>query len=367
MPISITVRAASCLLMTALLLGSLSWPASAASAPTGGMVEVTLQGRKVEGAAIGGVGQELRLLGRDGRLWQFDPDEVQRLTKLSTHFRPYSLSEFRTALLRELGGDYEVSGTSHYLVAHPRGQRDRWAERFEDLYHSFVSYFSVRGCQPATPPFPLVGIVWKSHDDFARYASPGGSTPNGLAGYYDLNSNRLNIYDMGGRSDSANWRQNAAVLIHEATHQTAFNTGIHSRYSRPPLWLAEGLAMLFEAPGIHDSHNYTRLADRVNRDRLRVFRQTLAPRHRPELPASLVASDELFGINPSAAYAEAWALSFFLIETQPRQYIQYLKLTASRPPFQQYTPARRTADFTALFGGDWRMLEARFLRFMAGL
>ena len=150
---------------------------------------------------------------------------------------------------------------------------------------------------------------------------------------------------MGGRGDSANWRQNASVLIHEATHQTAFNTGIHSRYSPPPAWLAEGLAMLFEAPGVHDSHNYTRLADRVNRERLRVFQQTLAPRHRPEMLASIVASDELFRVNPSAAYAEAWALSFFLIETQPRQYVQYLKRTASLPPFQEYTPARADGRF----------------------
>ena len=365
MPKSIVVRAASFLLTAAFVLGNYAWPAAAAT-PTGGMVEVTLQGRKVEGAALGG-GQRLRLLGRDGRLWHFDADEVLRLTKLSTQFRPYSLSEFRTTLMRELGGDYEVSGTSHYLVAHPRGQRDRWAERFEDLYRSFVQYFSVRGCQPATPPFPLVGVVWKNQSDFQRHASPGGGAPSGLAGYYDPNSNRINIYDMGGRGDSVNWRQNAAVLIHEATHQTAFNTGIHSRYSPPPLWLAEGLATLFEAPGVHDSHNYTGLSDRVNRSRLRVFRQILATRHRPEMLASIVACDELFHVNPSAAYAEAWALSFFLIETQPRQYVQYLKRTASLPPFQEYSPARRTADFTALFGGDWRMLEAHFLRFMAGL
>ena len=83
--------------------------------------------------------------------------------------------------------------------------------------------------------------------------------------------------------------------------------------------------------------------------------------------ASIVASDDLFHADPQAAYAEAWALSFCLIETEPRQYAQYLKRTASRPPFRQYTAAERTADFTAVFGGDWRMLEARFLRFMAGV
>ena len=173
------------------------------------------------------------------------------------------------------------------------------------------------------------------------------------------------MYDMSGGGNSANWRLNAAVLIHEATHQMAFNTGIHNRYAPTPTWLAEGLATLFEAPGVCDSHNHTQMADRVNRLRLRAFRQFVAPRHRPELLAKLVACDELFHDDMQTAYAEAWALSFYLVETQPRQYAQYLKRTASRPPFRQYTAAERTADFTAVFGGNWRMLEARFLRFMA--
>jgi hypothetical protein len=366
MPRTIAVRVSSVLLAAA-LLGCRPWPAAAVAAPAGGMVEVTLQGRKVEGATLGGPGQGLRLLGRDGRLWQFDPDEVQRLTKVSTQFHPYSLSELRAALLRELGGDYEVSGTGHYLVAHPRGQRDRWAERFEDLYRSFVQYFSVRGMQPAAPPFPLVGVVWKNHADFARHAAPGGSMPGGVMGYYDLNSNRINVYDMGEHASPANWRQNASVVIHEATHQTAFNIGIHSRYAPTPAWLAEGLAMLFEAPGVHDAHNHPQRADRINRERLHNFRQSVAPHHRPETLASMVASDELFHTSPSDAYAEAWAFAFFLVETQPRQYLQYLKRTAARPPFRQYTESQRTADFTAIFGSDWRMLEARFLRFIAAL
>jgi hypothetical protein len=66
-----------------------------------------------------------------------------------------------------------------------------------------------------------------------------------------------------------------------------------------------------------------------------------------------------------AAYAESWAFSFFLVETEPQKYLECLKRTASRPPFQEYTAGERTADFTAIFGSDWRMLEARFLRFMA--
>jgi len=124
---------------------------------------------------------------------------------------------------------------------------------------------------------------------------------------------------------------------------------------------------LFEAPGIHDARNYPNRADRINRDRLRSFRDRAAPRHRPELIRQMVGSDELFRTDPPRAYAAAWAFTFFLSETEPGKYARYLKLTAARPPFQEYTPAERAADFTSVFGDDWRMLEARFLRFISGV
>jgi hypothetical protein len=360
-------RTALFLLALVAALGCLDRPALAAG-PLEAMIEFSLQGQKIEAAPISWNASEVHLLGRDGRLFDVDPAHVSDFAKSSAEFRPFSPSQFRAELLRELGDGYEVSGTSHYLVAHPRGQGDKWAERFEDLYRSFVHYFSVRGLEPSTPQFPLVGIVCRDRAEFARHAAAqGDSVSSGVLGYYNIGSNRINLYDMGAKSDSANWRQNASVLIHEATHQTAFNTGVHSRYSLPPLWLAEGLAMLFEAPGVYDSRNYTQLADRVNRGRLRAFRQSLAPHHRPEMLSAIVAGDDLFRINAGAAYAEAWAMSFFLVESEPAKYVQYLKRTAARPPFTLYTAAQRTADFTAVFGGDWRMLEARLLRCMAGL
>ncbi len=370
----------------------------AGDAAVEGMIEVTLPKLRIEGEPILWNHSVVHLLGRDGRLWQFVPADVITYRQTAARFRAYSLSEFRAELLRELGADYEVSGTGHYLVAHPAGQRDLWADRFEDLYRSFVHFFAVRGFRIEQPRFPLVGIVCRNRNEFMRIAErekgtgpicakhpEGGHRPQvghgkldqspfpafaasgGVAGCYNLDSNRIALYDMGGRGDSPDWRRNAAVLIHEATHQTAFNTGVHSRYSPPPTWVAEGLAMLFEAPGVNDPHDWPRLADRVNRDRLQAFRRSVAPRHRPDTLSSMVATDEWFRADPTAAYAEAWALSFFLVETEPSKYMRYLKLTAAGRPFQKTTAAQRTADFTAVFGADWRMLEARFLRFTEGL
>jgi hypothetical protein len=356
------------LLLTVAIVTSCCSTLSAAGAMLSDeMVEGTILGKRVEGVLLGAGHQAIGLLGRDGRVWSLTPNEAKKFEKRASWFHPYPPSEFRAALLRELGDKYEVTGTSHYLIAHPRGQQSRWAERFEDLYRSFTHYFSVRGFEPATPAFPLAGIVCVNRNEFDRLAAEHADMPSGVAGYYDPRSNRIVMYDMGGNGNSANWHRNAAVLIHEATHQMAFNTGIHSRYAPSPTWVVEGLATLFEAPGVCDCRNHTQMSDRVNRGRLRSFRQVVAPRHRPETIASIVASDDLFHAETQAAYAEAWALTFFLNEAEPRKYGQYLKRTASRPPFRTYSAAERTADFTAVFGSDWRMLEAQFLRFMAGV
>ena len=348
-----------------------SFGASAARAgdPARWMLELTLDGRKIEGTPLAWNSREVHLLGRDGRLWTFAPEKAEDFRKTSSRFRAYSVSELRAELLRELGRGFEVSGTGHYLVAHPRGERDLWAGRFEELYRSLVHYFSVRGFRLSQPPFPLIGIVCRNQADFARYAARQG-TPvgSGVLGYYSLTSNRIILYDVGGgKSGAADWRQNASAVIHEATHLTAFNTGIHSRSAAPPTWVVEGLAMLFEAPGVYNSRSFTRQTDRINRERLDQFKQHVLPEHQPKLLESMIASDKLFRLTPAAAYAEAWALTFFLVETDPRRYADYLARTAVRPPFIDYTAAERTADFTAIFGDEWGMLEARLLRFMKGL
>jgi len=335
--------------------------------PATGMIQVDVRGERIEGVPLAWDATVVHLLGRDGRLWSFEPGEVKNYRKTAARFQPYSVSETRANLLRELGHEYEVSGTTHYLVAHPRGQRDKWAARFEDLYRAFIHYFAVRGFKLAEPPFLLIGIVCRNRAEFQRYtAGQGAPAANGVIGQYDLMTNRIVVYDMDARGQGdANWRRNASVVIHEATHQMAFNTGIQSRWCPPPLWVIEGLATLFEAPGVYDSHSTTDRPARVNRDRLRDYRAVLADKHDGRLPADLVASDRAFRVVTAAAYAEAWAMTFYLVETQPRAFARYLTLAASRPAFSDYSAKERLDDFTSVFGSDWRQFDAQFGRFMS--
>lgn len=335
--------------------------------PVEAMIQLTLRGQRVEGSPIEFNDAQVHLLGRDGRLWEFKPSEASDFRKSADRFQALSVSEFRAGLLRELGPGFEVTGTGHYLVAHPVGQRDVWAERFEDLYRSFVHYWGVRGLSPREPPFPLVGVVCRSRRQFDELSRRAGSpVGSGVLGFYEVASNRILLYDVGSSAGTRQWHTSATVVIHEATHQTAFNTGIHSRYTLPPYWVAEGLATMFEAPGVYDSQSHRQQSDRINRGWLNQFRR-LVPHHRPELLADLIARDRLFQTSPGAAYAECWALTFYLVETQPRRYADYLARSGHLPPFAPYTAAQRTTDFQAVFGGDLRMLEAQLLRFIAGL
>ena len=41
-----------------------------------------------------------------------------------------------------------------------------------------------------------------------------------------------------------------STIVHEATHQIAFNSGLHQRLSDCPKWFSEGIAMYCETPDL---------------------------------------------------------------------------------------------------------------------
>ena len=61
------------------------------------MLELTLAGERIEGAALAWNRHDVRLLGRDGRLWQFSPEEPKDFRKTSNRFQSYSTSELRAS------------------------------------------------------------------------------------------------------------------------------------------------------------------------------------------------------------------------------------------------------------------------------
>ena len=92
---------------------------------------VEIEGRAVEGLPLAWSQDHVFLLARDGKLWDFVPHKASPFRKQSASFSSYSAAEVRAELEREFRGKLEITGTGHYLVAHPPGQGANWSSRFE--------------------------------------------------------------------------------------------------------------------------------------------------------------------------------------------------------------------------------------------
>ena len=341
---------------------------SGAAAKDSFMIKVRVKDRLLEGQPLHWSEREVMLLSRDGQLETFRPRDASDYRKSAPRFFSYSTGEIRTQLYEEFGKGFDVSGTGHYLVVHPKGKKNLWAQRFEDLYRSFFHYFKVRGFALSEPKVPLVAIVFERREDYHRYGQRTGAKlgPHTL-GHYHNATNRVALFDLTRDRPNGDWSDNADTIIHEATHQTAFNTGVHTRFADVPRWLTEGLATMFESRGVWNSKRFHRQRDRINGGRLGDFRKFAATRRKTGNMIQLIASDRNFDADWQGAYAEAWALSFYLCETRPRLYSQYLRRTAAREPFSKYGAEERVADFQAVFGKELGMLEVQFLRYMQNL
>lgn len=329
------------------------------------MFRANVDGQILEGKPLHWNATQMLLLGRDGQLYEFNPKLARDAVKTGARFASYSASEMKIALEREFGNRFEVSSIRHFLVVHPRGERDLWAGRFEELYNRFKHYFAVRGFELEEPQYPLVAVVFRDQDEYRQHAAASGTPlhPNTL-GHYDPKTNRVFLFDVTAKNQNLDWSENASTIIHEATHQMAYNTGIHRRFAATPRWLVEGLATMFEAKGVWNAQYDRTREDRINRERLDSFHEYAAKRRQPGSLATMLTLDDAFRSDPEGAYAQAWALTFYLSETQPRLYAEYLKRTADREMFSDYAPAERLADFQAIFGNDLKMIESRFLRYM---
>ena len=338
-----------------------------AGGPAKFMMSTEVAGREVEGQPLQWSDKQMLLLNRDGSLEEFHPQRARNSRKTSASFRSYSIREMKSRLLEEFDNTFEVSSTVHFVVVHPRGEWSAWAERLESLYRSFTHYMRVRGFSIQQPQVPLVAVVFRNQSAYYRYAAANGSTLQpGTLGHYDPESNRIFLFDASRNRGDASWSANAETIIHEATHQTAYNVGVHRRFAEQPRWLVEGLAMMFEARGVWDSRSIFDQSDRLNRGRLRDFRTSLSKRSKDAI-VRLIRSDQMFRSTPRQAYADAWTLSFFLCETRPQDYSRYLARVAARKPFSTYSSRSRLSDFAACFGSDFEMLNAQLVRFVENL
>jgi hypothetical protein len=344
--------------------------------------EMHISGKVVVESQDGG----LLLLSPDGSLWAVQPEEIVRR---KTDAAPFELLD-REGLARqvksELPPGFETHDTAHFLLCYNTSKAyAQWCGAlYERLYRAFFSYWSLRGFELRDPEAPLVAIVFADRPGYLRYAKEDlGAGAEAVIGYYNMRTNRVLMYDLTGvegvsqrgdfhtsaaRINSILSRPQAqrtvATIVHEATHQIAFNCGFQERYADIPLWVSEGVAVYFETPDLSSSKGWRGIGG-VNRDRLVQFRQYLAKRPADSL-ATLVSNSQRFRNTATAAdaYAEAWALNYYLLRRRSNEYLAYLRKLSERKPLMNESDQERLATFQAAFGQDLESLDRDFVSYM---
>lgn len=346
--------------------------------------EKTIHGKLLVEAEDGG----LLVLAPDYSLWAVEPQHLVKRTTDEQPFAALGREALSEQLLAELPKGFRVHNTEHYLICYntSRGYAEWCGALYERLYLAFYDYWADRGLKLEPPKTPLVALVFQDKRSYSEYArNELGEAADSIIGYYSLLSNRVMMYDLTGIEGAGlgdkqgmaarvnqllsrpDGEQTVATIIHEATHQLAFNSGLQQRLADVPLWCSEGMAVYFETPDLKNSRGWRKVGA-VNQLRLLAFRKSLAGRPADSL-LTLIQSDERFRNGKTApdAYAEAWALHYYLLRFKQKEYVKYLEILAKKGPLESNTPEERLAEFRSCFGEDLSKLDAAFVKYMLGV
>ncbi|MDA8745346.1 DUF1570 domain-containing protein [Rubripirellula amarantea] len=307
-------------------------------------VEFLDSGRITRGLKLLDVPGETLILGRDGAMHSINSrDPRHQIQVLNEPYSPIPVPELRNQLRDEYGRGFEVHSTKNFLIVQPEGRGDQWPKLFEESHRSFCDYVSKRGVKIREGRFPMVAVVMPDEQAMYREFKKWDINMSRVAGVYSGKNNRVITHD-GGSSDFVK-----ATVRHEAAHQSAFNSGVHSRLCDTPKWISEGLGQMFEPAGMTNRRRGAQTSDRINLDSLTFLKRTYPHRNDEDFAADVMQlfSDDTMFEHPkrvSNAYAVSWAVMFYLAEREPQNFARIINVTSSRQPFTDYPRTQRLRD-----------------------
>ncbi|MFW6171828.1 MAG: DUF1570 domain-containing protein, partial [Planctomycetota bacterium] len=147
----------------------------------------------------------------------------------------------------------------------------------------------------------------------------------------------------------------------------AYNSGLQTRYADNPTWVSEGIAVFFETPDLDSSRGWRAIGS-VHPLYLPAFLRSLTTRRDDPL-MTLLSDDARFRDPKTAtqAYADAWALNYYLLRVRHEDYVDYLQELAQHKPLVEHDTKQRLDQFRGAFGGDLKKLSRQWLRYMRDL
>ncbi len=293
-------------------------------------------------------------------------------------------------LLSEFGVRFSIKSSKRYILVY--NSSDAYADwclrLFESLADGFEKFAKHNELNLKERVQPMVVVVFATKAEFVQYASNETPNADAVAAYYNMETNRVVLYDLSGvegRRDMSAKRKNSyqevkeflsrpnaefnvATIVHEATHQIAFNLGLFQRSGPIALWTVEGLSLLFETPNGKASQGgwgYRRVFP-VNDRQLAFFKRFTSATTRKGALRELVAQ-ERFMLDAQDSYATSWAFFYYLYKKRPKNLAGYLNAVAEKPAGSVYTPEERVQDFEKFFGDDWEKITESLMRFVRKL
>jgi hypothetical protein len=316
-------------------------------------------------------------------------EDVHNAENTLVEFKPLTIKELEAELAK---GDPNVKclTSDHYIVQY-RGSSAyaRWiVSLYEKLYDGFYSYWKKQGLELHPPEFPLVVNVF---DDKAGYITQGKrdklAAVEAMIGYYHLHTNQTVSYDLTETQTHTSrgnivgketlvslirskpgWERTIATIVHESVHQLAYNSGLQVRLADNPLWLSEGIAMYFEAPDLGSSRGWNGIG-KVNQYQFIALRRLSPDLVTNDWITPLVQDDSLFtdGDTVNMAYAQSWALTYYLMKYRSKDFAEYMKEIGKQKPLAPTDPTERLAMFHRHFGDNMLAIERELAKKLSKL
>jgi hypothetical protein len=333
--------------------------------------QVTTKGTLVETPSL----DTLLLMTADSHYHPIDKQSVVQHTSDSTPFEYADKDVLSRRLQREFGRQFHVRSSAHYVICSSASAVDtnRCHAALERLFKGFFAFWKNRGLPLTHPPNQLVIVLHGNREMYHQHGQDElGDAVSSVQGYYSQKTNRVNLLALdvaqrngisGGASGLLASRTMATV-IHEATHQLSYNSGLQTRFAPHPLWFSEGLAVFFEPPNLKTQTGYQPIGS-VSPLHLGTYRAASRIRKVMKLE-QLVSHDRAFRdlATIRMAYAQSWALAYFLIRTRRREFLNYLETQGAKQPLSADSSELRLRDFEEAFGGTMRDLQREFQRYM---
>lgn len=321
------------------------------------MLHVEMERSQLRGLPVGLFSDKLLLMRTNGAIEFLDNQAIRAQKITQAPFHSQDQSSMARELQEEFGGKYRVRRAGPYLVVATPGRVGVWSDRFLKFHHSIELFCTTHRIPLRKLEFSLVAIVFETKREFDAYArTDQAEIPETCVGYYSQKTNRIVLFDADSGGPG---QQTLETICHEATHQVAFNSGLHQRLAETPLWLAEGFAVQFEAPA-YCNYGSRDHASRWPESQRRAWESMKGdPKRLQSFLNDLILDDRRFRTDTLDAYTVSWALTSYLADRKSREFVQFLQNIGRRKPFETYTAGDRLRDFHQSFGTDVGLLSRR--------